>query len=80
MSVTVLVFEAGQKHASWLLIRTMKHIGMKKKTERKMIKNSFGKKPAKIPGLVKRRVTIVTAECLGRQYWMFFPLIVNMVP
>jgi acetyl esterase/lipase len=59
---------------SKLLHAAMGLIGMKKKTERKMITNGLAKEPAKIPKSLLKNFIITESEQNGRKVWSVSPI------
>jgi acetyl esterase/lipase len=58
---------------SRLIQSAMGLFGMKKKTERKMITNSFAKEPAKIPKSLRSNFNIKVIDKNGRKVWTIAP-------
>lgn len=62
-----------QSFQSKLIQTTMGLVGMKKKTERKMMTNGFAKQPAKISNSLLNNFTVEVAEQSARKVWTISP-------
>jgi len=63
-----------QSFQSKLIQTAMGLFGLKKKIERKMIKNGFAKEPAKIPNSLLKNFNIKEAEQNARKVWTVSPI------